>query len=233
MGRSFYTYDEAARRLQKSKRTVLNYIKKGLLRAVPQDGTRMIDKEDVETLAIDLGADYPVLNRVSVFRMMARLEKLENEMRTVTHILELKDDPLRPDPVAAKGFHAAACEALVRTANREWTIEEVRLWAGQLEKMDEETLEAFCVAMGDNKAWSPFFRLCREMETYASRQTVAAADHKVYLEWYQLEKQLANGRRKLRAAIVLFIEMGKGASTERLLDLIDDPGASVIHKLGS
>ena len=56
MGSGFYSFNEAAERLGKSKRSLYVYVAKGLLKKRTENGRRVLDREDVDLMAVDIGA---------------------------------------------------------------------------------------------------------------------------------------------------------------------------------
>ena len=225
MGSSFYSFNEAASRLKRSKRSLHNYIKKGLLRREFINGEAVLNREDVDQLAEDSGVDLPAMNRRSFLAMAARLKKVENQMITVMHILQLRDDRIHPTPEQAEQFYRAAGDCLSRSSK--WSKAEVDLWAKQIERMDETFLEVVCKVTHNSSAWTPFLRIATEMMQYAYDQN----EKKVDIEWQALHKKLHEGRSTLRAAIVIWVEMDRGSSVGSVLDLVDDPKKALLKDL--
>ena len=226
MGSGFMTFEEAANRLGRSKRSIHNYVKQGLLQRVMNSGNVVLRKEDVEQLAVDIGSDSPALNRKTFYLLQARLKKLEEEMVAVKHILEIRDSPLRPSESEARGLYAAATESLSR---RNWVAEEVDLWAAQFERLDEPALDSISQAIQDNKAWTPFFTLCLELIKYAhSRFSTEKVDP---LLWLARHKRLEEGRKKLRGSILIWIEAGRGSVSEPFLTSLEGGKEAVLRRL--
>lgn len=224
MGSAFLSFDEAANRLGRSKRSVHNYVKRGFIKRTFQDGVVVLRREDVEQLAIELGADLPAMNRQTFFKMQARLERVENEMRAVKHILEIRDEPLRPSADEVRGVYGAARAAL---GVGKWSTEEVGSWANLFDRMDEGFLEILIKATQEQKAWVPIFELCLSMQKEAAKHFQSS------LEWQARYKHLDEGRKKLRATIIVWTEMGRGTSPESLLTVLDDPKEGLIRKLSA
>lgn len=124
---SFYTFKEAANRLNRSTRTIHNYIKRGFLRRDTFNGDVVLNRADVDALAEDAGVDVPAMTRKSFIELQHRTRKLEDQMRTVLHILEIRDDRIHPSPEQASAFFRAATEAMIRKGS--WTVQEVEMWA--------------------------------------------------------------------------------------------------------
>lgn len=226
MGRDFYSIDEAARRLGKSKRTVYNYIDKGFLAKESSGEEKGVRKTDVEQLAIDLGSDAPAMNRANWFQMNARLERMEREMLVVKRILEIRGMPLRPDAAGARGLFAAATESLARGC---WSVEEMELWSKQFDAFDETTLRSIAAAMKNTEAWQPFFNLCVNMMERAEALQAA----KPTLEGQALVQRLDEGRKKLRGTVLMWLSAGQGLLPEAVLASLETPQETVSRKLGA
>lgn len=222
MGSAFYTYEEAANRLGKSRRSVFNYVKRGYLKNYIREGQVVVRKEDVEQLAVELGSDLPAMNRHTFFQMQSRLQKLENEMTTVKHILEIRDEPLRPSDSEAIAISAAAKTYL---AAGNWTAEHVDQWLPLFEKMDESFLEKLISATQEPKAWVPIFHLCLRMLELALKNSPTS------LEWQARAKRLDEGRRKLRGTVIMWTEMGRGTTEEVVLRSLDDLKEGLLRKI--
>lgn len=225
MGSPNYTIQEAAGRLGKTRRMIYNYIEKGFLSRYQEGPHVMVSKEDVEMLAVELASEAPVVNRQTFFRLTTRVKTLENEMKAVLHALEMRSNVLRPTTPEALGFHRAVTDSLTRRG--EWSLDEIKLWAQQFEQIDELTLEVICRSAQDNQAWVPFYQLCLAMLEFVRRKHQTKAD----LEWQKILIALENGRVKMRAGVIILIEMGKGVSTETLLGLAETPKDAILAKL--
>jgi hypothetical protein len=226
VGSDFYTVDQAANRLGKSRRSVFNYMDKGFLSKKTEGGVKGVSKLDVEQLAVDLGSDAPAMNRANWFKMNARVNRMENELLVVKRILEIRDEPLRPNEDMAKGLYKAATESL---ACGVWEPEEMELWAKQFEALDEVALKAISVAVQDHKAWQPFFRLCIDMMRLAWERHTA----KPSLESQALHMKLDEGRKKMRGTILMWVMAGEGLLPEAFLATLESPQETVARRLGA
>jgi hypothetical protein len=198
MGRAF-TFEEAAQKLGRSKRTVHTYVKQGFIRRFADNyGKALLDADDVDQLVKDFGADLPPINKKTVFQLQSRLNKLENQMRMVIEMLELRSDQLRPQPSQASGLYRAASAALGRKG--QWSIEEVHQWATLFERIDEETLKIIAISEKEHDSWKPFLALWREMLDYSTMKCEQTKD----VHWQENQKSLVIARKMLRDAIVIY-----------------------------
>lgn len=220
----FYTYAEAANRLGKSKRSIHNYVKRGYIKSQTKDGNTVLSRHDVEQLAIELGSDLPAMNRKTFFQLQSRLQKLEEEMKTVKHILEIRDEPLRPSDVELQTLYGAAQSYL---AAGKWEKDTIDSWAGLFERMDEGFLEKLIKTTQEPKAWVPIFDLCLRMHDFAHSQTQES------LEWQVRYQKLDEGRKKLRGTIIMWTEMGRGTTPYPLLSSLEDPKEGLLRKLAA
>lgn len=225
MGSSFYTFTEAANRLHRSKRSLHNYIKKGLLRREVFNGDVVLNREDVDEMAADSGVDAPAMTRKSFIELQNRVKKLEDKMTTVQHILEIRDDRIHPTPEQAEAFYRAAEDSLTRRGS--WVAKEVEVWASQIERMDETFIEEVCKVTHNGNAWAPFFSLCSEMQAFAFEQHAKKPD----VLWQALHKKLNTARSTFRACVVLWIELGRGSQKGGFLGLLDDPKSALLKGL--
>jgi hypothetical protein len=224
MGSGFYTYAEAANRLGKSKRSIFNYVKRGYIKSSLREGQTVLNRDDVEQLSIELGSDLPAMNRMAFLQMANRLQKLEHEMNTVKHILEIRDEPLRPSDAETSGIFNAAKTYLAAGV---WTEEHVDQWVGLFERMDEMFLEKLISATREPKAWVPIYELCIRMCDLAQKQGASS------LPWQARAQRLGEGRRKLRGTIIMWTEMGRGTTSEVILSGIDDLKESLLRKVAA
>jgi DNA-binding transcriptional MerR regulator len=226
MGRTFVTFEEAATRLGCSKRSIHSYVKKGLIRKKSENGAVVLYWEDVEQLAVDKGVDAPAMNRKNFITMMSRLQKLEQDMTVVRRMMEIRDDPLRPVVGMAAGLYQAASSSL---ASKTWQPEEVNLWASQFERFDEVTLDAIRDATQDPNCWQVFYKLCLAQMDFAWAQYSASPD----LNWRTLHLRLDEGRKKLRAVALIWIELGRGQLTPSILKEVNSPKEDLLQRLES
>jgi hypothetical protein len=115
--------------------------------------------------------------------------------------------------------HAAACEALARGS---WEVGEIHLWAQQFERMDEIALDAVRDAINEPKPWLVFYELC-----LAIMKTVPPS---AGIESAALHRKLDEGRKKMRATVVMWIEMGRGSVADNVFRLVDSGKESVLRR---
>ena len=231
MNPSSYTFAEAATRLCKSERTIHEYAKKGFLKKKIENGRVVLNREEVELLAVDVGVKQQPVNRKTVFKLQARLTKVEEEMRAVKHALELRDaPPLRPDANTCSGL-LLACTTYLNTTDRFkfWTTSLIDQWTDLFERMDEETLDSFISASSNPQAWVPLFRFCTNLMGFCwenDRQIPS-------LLWQARAGRLETARQRLRGVIILLVEMGGGTAPLRLLDTLGSPRENLINRIAS
>jgi hypothetical protein len=224
MGSSFYTFDEAVEKLGKSKRSVYDYLRQGLLRREKRDGRTFIPVEDVENLAVDIGHGFPPMNRKTFFQLMARVQKLEQDMSVVRRMTGIQDQPLRPNKEEARGLFMAATQALGAKA---WHREEIATWADLFDRMDEVCFDIFADYVNEPLSWAVFYQLCLAMMKYVSQ----AEDYKTSLIAQHTHKRLDEGRKAIRGTILMWVELGKGGTPDALLRALDDGRGMLLRQL--
>lgn len=211
MGRVFYSFDEAATRLGKSKRTIHNYVKKGLLRRVVEDGDVVLHREEVDQLADELGTDAPAMNRKTFLELVGRIRRLEEQMSVFRKMYGIEDrPPLRPDVEEARRLHDNVVEALLKKTYLE---PEIELWVSVFSRMDEVTFDLMMKAGLTTSFWIPFFRLCLAMMDFISDPSKSGSNPR----WFKLHMELDECRKKLRATALMWVEMGRGTVPEGIL----------------
>lgn len=208
MGSDFVSSTEAAKLLGRSKRTVVAYQQLGVLRRVRQGKTVLIPKEDVDALAVEIGAHLPVMNRKTFFQLAARVERLEASMAVLKRATGLHGAPMRPTQEIAVGFYDMAKRALLE---KSWSLEEIEMWADQLECMDEVFFDALAGFTGDGEAWRPFYSLCLAQ----AKQIVYDRDYAASLRIQKLHERLCAALKMLRGIILVWVEAGGGSALAR------------------
>jgi len=229
MGSGFYSFEEASKRLGRSTRSLHDYVKKGLIKKRIENGLPVLDREDIDLMAVDIGTDAPSLNRRTFIQMQTRLNKMSDEMRAVKHALGLREAlPLRPNQTTCDGL-LSACKSYLYIDKREefWTPVLVEQWVDLFERMDEETLSSFSKASNDPQAWVPFFKFCSEMADFCWGQDKKAPS----LAWQAMAGRLETARKHLRGVIVVWVEMNKGFVSSALLEALGSPKETVLGRI--
>lgn len=201
MGRTFVTFEEASKLLKCSKRTVHTYVKKGLLRRELNDREVVLLREDVEQLAEDGGVRLPPINNRTLLELLSRLSTLEMQMSVFKKMYGIElAPPLRPDPLEA--------EKLVENAKfylqkKEFTSQEVELWASMFRRMDEVTFQNIEKALERKDFWKTFFELCLHLMDYASDPK----RNKQSRIWLAHHLELNESRKGLRNLILMWVEL--------------------------
>lgn len=223
-GKEFCTLDEAMKRLGRSKRSIHYYVRDGLLTKEVRSGEIVLRKEDVEQLAIELGTDQPAMNRKSFLLLSAKVRRLEMDMAVVKRALNVQTEPLRPSNEEALTLHRSASAAL--TIDR-WNTDQAMMWAGVFDRLDEIALEAVGDATSNTRPWEIFYTLCLRLLKACSYQP----DFKTSLELQQVNQALIESRKKLRAIIVMWTEMGRGTIPPGVLKRLDTGAEEVMNRL--
>lgn len=189
-----------ANRLSTTTRTIRNYVRDGLLKQYMQDNKPVYDREEVEQLAIDRGSDAPALTRKAVFALMNRVQKLEQDNEVIRRALDIQNSPLRPEPAEALGLYRAASLSL---GAGKWHLDEMKTWATLYDRMDEVGLKLIGDAAVLDKPWEVFFKLCLAQLA----QLVATPGFKTTLDLQILHKHLEEGRKRLRSAVLIWVEL--------------------------
>lgn len=225
MGSAFWSYTEAANRLGKTKRSIVNYVKRGLLTTRVQNGVNLIPREQVEQLAVDLGTGMPALNRQSFFELTAKVRKLEEIVAVMAEMLQLKQEMVRPNPQEAKGWYNAVSESLSRSGS--WSLDEMTLWSLHFLKIDEMTLGAIEKVVLDTQPWTPFFRACSEMSEYAYSQMKRDPSPELLKTHVRLEA----GHRHLRSVALVWMETHKGVTPQTVLKALDLGKSGILQRV--
>jgi len=224
MGSDFVTFEEAASRLNRSKRSIHYYLKQGLLTKKLVNGEVLLPRADVEQLAIDLGADVPAINRKSFFELMSRVRKLEETVSVFKRMWDVQDKPLRPSDAEAMGLYGAATQALTATM---WKKEEIEMWADLFDRMDETFLDTVGKVTSLPKPWATFYNLCLNMMSYLKEFEKGAPA----LELQILHRKLDEGRKKMRGTILMWIETGRGTIPESVFKQLNNDQDDLLRRL--
>lgn len=225
MGSEFCSFLEAANALGRSKRSVHNYIKRGFLKRYHQDGEVVLSRKEVEELAVASGQNMPPFTKANFFHLVSRVQKLEQDMVVVRKALDIRSDPLRPNPDTAKGFYVACRAALASDQPHEF--KEILMWSELMPRMDEVTFETMAEASGDKNPWYPFYRLSVKLLGQVSKEETFNTN----LELQTLHKILDESRKKLRETGILWVELGKTYIQDLLTPTPSGGRTGVLQKL--
>tara|TARA_Y100000034_G_scaffold135865_1_gene209494 strand:- start:617 stop:1321 length:705 start_codon:yes stop_codon:yes gene_type:complete len=192
---------EAAAYLKVSDRTIRTYIKNGLLSATRNGRSRQLRPTEVEELRIDLQGNgvRSLLSRKELLQLRAEVRRLSSQMEVVLRILDSKSDPLSITEGYARDLHGLCLSQLSTTS---WSATEISPWLEIFMRIDERDFEVMEAATADPKPWLPFLRLCVAM----TARVVSMEDYSTSISLQSLHKQLAEARRRLRVAALIFSE---------------------------
>jgi hypothetical protein len=203
-------------------------VKRGFIKKRVEAGRSVLDRGDVDLLAVDLEVDLPSMNRRSFINMASRLQKLEDEMRLVKHLMELRDpQPLRPDTNTCLGLYSAAQAYLGIEKAGNWTQDLTNKWVEIFERMDEETLSALSKATNNPKAWAPFFDFCSQLVDHCWAEDKKSPS----LAWQSLGERLSAARKQLRAVVVTWLELGRGTVSPQFLEGLETNKEALFRRL--
>lgn len=223
LGSEFCSFDEAATRLERTKRTIHSYVKGGLLRKTVRGGKPVLYCKDVEQLRVELGSDMPAITRGTIFEMTTRIRKLEEEVAVFRRIHGLKTEFSRPSKSEAEALFTAANRTL---QNNSWTLEEVETWTDLLGRFDEESFELVESFLG-GRSWEPFFRLTTALVDFLQ----AAGGYRQDIHLQSLVSRLEEIRKHLRQVVVCWVEVRKGGSNDALLAKLELGKESLVRKI--
>ena len=156
----YITKKEAAALLQKSPRTIANYLSKGLVRFEYRGKVAYLLEEDV--LRLDKGrkdpASYP-LNRDTFERMQVELDALKAQMAVVLRILNLRHMELTLTPVEYKNLYDGANQL----AAEGWPPHVEEQWSDVFLRLRVEDFEKIEPLVEDPHPWRAFLRLATSM----------------------------------------------------------------------
>jgi hypothetical protein len=224
MGSAFSTctFNEAAKILSKSKRSIYIYVKNGFIRKTysPELGQTLLIKEDVEQLKKDKGIGLPPINHNTVYELLNRVTKLEEDMAVVRTILDITSEPLRLPPTNAIFLYTEASVSFRDRLNK-WSLEEIQTWINLLQRMDVKTLEVIGSAASTDTPWQPFYELC-----------VAMVDHCKSSHLTEVTK-LEGCKSNLNKNIHLWLEMGKGRLPKEALKPLTTQKEALLRRLAA
>jgi len=227
MGRTFVTFEDAAKLLKCSKRTVHNYVKKGRLRKDVEDGEVVLRREDVEQLAEGLGSDLPALNNRTLLELLGRIKTLEMKVSVFQKIHGIEEHPpLRP----------GTDEALKLVSNAEWYLQkkditspEIGLWVSLFQRMDELTFQMIHRAGAKPEFWKTLFDLCLYLMDFVSNPRRC----KETRTWLAHHLELNECRKSLRSIILLWVELTRESHTKGLHKYLGGGKEDLARRLGN
>ena len=227
MSTDLMTYAVAARHLGITERSVRNYVRRGFLQAKGISGSRgkflsPTEVEELRVLRTEQSGVGPV-SRQEILLLSSKLKRLEYSMATVLRLLDAKDLPLGMTLAYAKDLHAACLLQLGRTG---WSAEELSPWTEIFLRTDEDDLATLAAATGDSKPWVLLLRICLSMTT----DVIGNKDYTSSLALQDIHRSLSEGRRRLRAAGIVF-EGRRSHSPEIERLLRDEAPMSVVDVL--
>ena len=203
MGSDFVSIAEAAKTLKRSKRTVVSYLKNGLLRRERVGRKTLIPAADVEALLTELGVDLPAMSRKTFYQLVARVQRLEMTSAVLQRATGIGASPLRPSKDEALGLYEAAQKA---KSMEIWRTDELDLWADMYEKMDEVFFDIVGSYTATTDAWRPFYALCVAQARLVSQHQGFETD----LHLQQLHDRLRLSMKTMRGVVLVWIELGNG-----------------------
>jgi len=224
LGSDFVSFDQAAERLGRTKRSIHSYVKRGLLRKSTYKGKSVLFRKDVEAFAASVGTDLPPVNRKALAMIVSRVEHLESDMAMVRRILSANDDPLRftIDQEAVSVFKSATDAGKAE----EWHLDEIEMWCSLIGRFDETTV-AFLDDSVSGPWWTPFYDLMNKLVDF-----VAEASRKYdSLPLQALLKVCLSARQNLRHLIILRAEITGVDLDQNLLSVLSSRTDSVLGRL--
>lgn len=222
MSTTILTYKEAANHVGLTERSIRNYVRRGFLTPQRVSGSRQkfllaADVEELRTLRQEQ-AGKPV-SRQEILLLNSRVAKLEYALQTVLTLLDAKTVPLGITAEYGEQLYRAAIDQLKLTA---WSVDEILPWVDIFLRIDEHDFIVIRDATKVAVPWTPFIRLCVGM----AESVVRAKNYETSLVAQDCHRQLAESRRRLRAAIVVYDGLHNGTSglpaqTTSVVDALD------------
>ena len=205
------TLQEAATVLGVTDRTVRNYLKQGFLLSTKKRGDRRtwLDPLEVEDFRRDKeeSKSRTIFSKQDLVKLQGEMRRLRSELDVVLRILDTKSDPLRMTEEYA-GNLFEVCVAQLRLHS--WDLADIQPWTEVFFRLDEEDLQTLSLATSEKRPWKPFLQLCVAMTVFVSAQS----DYETSLELQAMHRQLAEGRRRLRVASLIYSEMYTGMDAD-------------------
>ena len=204
MGSDFVSSTEAAKLLKRTVRTVVAYQQRGLLRRARVGKRVLIPKEDVENLAAEINANLPSISRKTFYQLFSRVQYLEATIAVLKKAAGLEDSPIRPEKEEAIGLFSAAGKALGAGV---WSLEEIDMWAGMYEKLDEVSFDSISAYTDSRESWRTFYELC----VAQTKQVARTPGFAVSIPLQQLHSRLCLSLNTLRRVVIAWVELNGGS----------------------
>lgn len=214
------SFEEAARYLGVSTRTVRNYVRSGLLVPRTRGRRKFLVGNEVESLCTELRTVGQPLRRSEVVDLRSRLLRVEAHVDVLLRLLDARMEPLRMGAAYAKELYEAATGQLRRVT---WDLSEITPWTEVFLRVDEQDLETIAKAVDDSRPWRTFLRLCLSMST----ALVAAPEYATSLTHQTTHRQLAEGRRRLRISALCHMELHGSTDRDVQTHILSDVPLSV------
>lgn len=153
----FLTPDQAAVILNRTVRTIYNYIKKGYLTRKHHAGKVVLLRSEVvdfNKFGAELGNTNFLTPQV-VAGLLLRVNRLEAQVTLVNRVLELQRDPLRISDHEAKLFYDGVIGQLTGPV----TLQTIEAWSDQLLRVDFQFLAQISRVTGDEVPSLKCYRL--------------------------------------------------------------------------
>ncbi len=225
MGRTFVTFEEAAKILNCTKRTVHNFVRRGQLRREYELDSVVLSRADVEALAEERGSGLPALNNRTLKELMSRLSNVEMQLSVFRKMHGLSERQwFRPSDVEAQSLHSMAKHFLTKNS---FSTQEIGLWAGTFNRFDELSFDLMKQALGSDTFWKDFFDLCLKLMEFVSNPKRG----KQLRELSRLDLELSLGLKNMRGIILTWIELGHGKTTTQLMKSLGTGKDDVVRRL--
>src|SRR5690606_12733525 len=183
--------EQAAKMLGRSRRTVTTYMKNGVLNKTVKERRTYLFKSEVEQLQMDLGVGFPAMNKKTFYSLQAHIQRLELDIAVLKKATGFFDSPLRPSSEEMVRLHYAAVQAKAAGA---WSLEEIQMWAGMFERMDDVFFDSLGALIEVRDAWRPFYELCLAQ----AKQVSTGLEFKTSLRLQHLYSLLQSGLMQMR-----------------------------------
>lgn len=199
VGRANLTRDEVAALVGVTTRTVYNWIRQGLLTPINDEGEPLFERAQVLRLEEARKESGGLDTKHALVNLRYRVERLENDMRVVRAILDLRRAPLRPDMEATQSLAEAALAVVMK--KRDLTLDDIELWARTLSQIDDTTLDVMEEHTQTSGLWDLFYRLCTHLE-----RTLSSMDQfDTSLSLQKLHAQVDYSRCRLRESVLIHL----------------------------